>query len=162
MDGNVDRPYAGVSRQKSYADRRSKPVGILISGDMVMYFASFDLGQVLEVLILKEGSLGIDLVLLEVGLIEKDMVWLFGLVRTTVKREKLKEIFFKPNVYSAAHCKNEGVIDWYQEPKIIMANVFPPNHVDDLPDPALAIPKPALVDENEELEKEEFKDEEEI
>ncbi|GJZ25381.1 hypothetical protein Tco_0569634 [Tanacetum coccineum] len=46
---------------------------------------------------------------------------------------------------------------------IITTNGIPPNHVDDLPDPALAIPEPALVDENEEPEEEEeFKDEEEF
>nr|GEU49809.1 hypothetical protein [Tanacetum cinerariifolium] len=43
-----------------------------------------------------------------------------------------------------------GVTDWYQEPKIIMVNVFLPDHVDDLLDPALAILEHALVDENEE------------
>ncbi|GKC39352.1 hypothetical protein Tco_1051736 [Tanacetum coccineum] len=44
-----------------------------------------------------------------------------------------------------------------------MANVISPDHVDDLPDPALAIPEPALVDENEEPEEEEeFKDKEEF
>ncbi|GKA04052.1 hypothetical protein Tco_0676833 [Tanacetum coccineum] len=45
-----------------------------------------------------------------------------------------------------------------------MANVIPPDHVDDLPNPALAIPEPALVDENEEPgeEEEEFEDEEEF
>ncbi|GKA78435.1 hypothetical protein Tco_0784972 [Tanacetum coccineum] len=44
-----------------------------------------------------------------------------------------------------------------------MMNVFPPDHVDDLPDPALAILEPALVDENEEPEEEEeFEDEEEL
>ncbi|GJX80577.1 retrotransposon protein, putative, ty1-copia subclass [Tanacetum coccineum] len=51
-----------------------------------------------------------------------------------------------------------------------MVNVFPPDHVDDLsevepnqPDLALAIPEPALVDENEEPdEEEEFKEEEEF
>ncbi|GKE75276.1 hypothetical protein Tco_1537317, partial [Tanacetum coccineum] len=46
---------------------------------------------------------------------------------------------------------------------IIMANVIPPDHVDDLPDPALIIPEPALVNENEEPEEEEeFEDEEEF
>ncbi|GJT58872.1 putative reverse transcriptase domain-containing protein [Tanacetum coccineum] len=76
-----------------------------------------------------------------------------------------------PIVDSAAHCEIGGVTDWYQEPKIIMVNVFPPDHVDDLPevepnqpDLAPAIPEPALVDENEEPkeEKEEFEDEEEF
>ncbi|GKD91113.1 hypothetical protein Tco_1366620 [Tanacetum coccineum] len=44
-----------------------------------------------------------------------------------------------------------------------MVNVFPPDHVDDLPDPTLAIPEAALFDENEEPEEEEeFKDEEEF
>ncbi|GJV84847.1 putative reverse transcriptase domain-containing protein [Tanacetum coccineum] len=52
--------------------------------------------------------------------------------------------------------------------EIIMVNVFPPDHVDDLPevepnqtDLAPAIPKPALADENEEP-KEEFEDKEEF
>ncbi|GJS40327.1 hypothetical protein Tco_0565370 [Tanacetum coccineum] len=47
--------------------------------------------------------------------------------------------------------------------QIIMVNVFPPDHVDDLPDLAPAIPEPALVDENEEPEEEEeFEKEEEF
>nr|GEY85043.1 hypothetical protein [Tanacetum cinerariifolium] len=48
-----------------------------------------------------------------------------------------------------------------------MANVIPPDHVDDvpvvelnLPDPALAIPVPGLVDEDEDPKEEEFKKEE--
>ncbi|GJY59500.1 integrase, catalytic region, zinc finger, CCHC-type containing protein [Tanacetum coccineum] len=45
--------------------------------------------------------------------------------------------------------------------KIIMANIIPPDHVDDLPDPALAIPEPVLVDEDEDPEEEEFEEEEE-
>ncbi|GKE57436.1 hypothetical protein Tco_1496621, partial [Tanacetum coccineum] len=73
-----------------------------------------------------------------------------------------------PIVYSAADCENWDVIDSYQEPKIIMVNVFPPDHVDDLPevepnqtDLAPAIPKHALADENEEpKEEEEFKEKE--
>ncbi|GJQ90584.1 hypothetical protein Tco_0001723 [Tanacetum coccineum] len=51
---------------------------------------------------------------------------------------------------------------------IIMANVIPPNHVDDLPvvelnqpDIVPVIPDPVLVDENKDPEKEEFKEEEE-
>ncbi|GKE61319.1 hypothetical protein Tco_1511686 [Tanacetum coccineum] len=50
-----------------------------------------------------------------------------------------------------------------------MVNVFPPDHVDDLPevdpnqpDLALVIPESALVDENEEPKEEEFKKEEEF
>ncbi|GJR16423.1 hypothetical protein Tco_0799075 [Tanacetum coccineum] len=35
MDGNVDRLSAGVSRQKSYVDRRSKPLEFEV-GDMVL------------------------------------------------------------------------------------------------------------------------------
>ncbi|GJT54418.1 hypothetical protein Tco_0989472 [Tanacetum coccineum] len=35
MDGNVDRMFAGVSRQKSYADRRSKQLEFKV-GDMVL------------------------------------------------------------------------------------------------------------------------------
>ncbi|GJT62398.1 DNA-directed DNA polymerase [Tanacetum coccineum] len=62
-----------------------------------------------------------------------------------------------PIVDSAAHCRNRGVTDWYQKPKIIMVNVFPPDHVDNLPEVepnkgnlAPAILEPALVDEDEE------------
>ncbi|GJY07553.1 hypothetical protein Tco_0374607 [Tanacetum coccineum] len=50
---------------------------------------------------------------------------------------------------------------------IIMANVIPPDHVDDLPlveqnqpDIVPAIPEPVLVDEDEDPEEEEFKEEE--
>ncbi|GJW91225.1 putative reverse transcriptase domain-containing protein [Tanacetum coccineum] len=75
-----------------------------------------------------------------------------------------------PIVNSTVLPKNRGVTDWYQEPKIIMVNVFPHDHADDLPevepnqpDLAPAIPEPALVNENEELEEEEeFKEEEEF
>ncbi|GJZ86239.1 hypothetical protein Tco_0657849 [Tanacetum coccineum] len=42
-----------------------------------------------------------------------------------------------------------------------MANVIPPGHVDDLPDLALVIPEPVLVDEEEDPEEEEFEEEEE-
>nr|GEZ70893.1 putative zinc finger, CCHC-type, retrotransposon Gag domain protein [Tanacetum cinerariifolium] len=52
--------------------------------------------------------------------------------------------------------------------KIIMANVIPPDHVDDLPvvesnqpDAISVIPEPILVDENEDPEEEEFEEEEE-
>ncbi|GJZ98290.1 hypothetical protein Tco_0670743 [Tanacetum coccineum] len=55
-----------------------------------------------------------------------------------------------PIVISAAQSKNGGVIEWYQEPKIIMAKVIPPDHVDDLPvvepnqpDVVPVIPEPA-------------------
>ncbi|GKF03838.1 hypothetical protein Tco_0034506, partial [Tanacetum coccineum] len=73
-----------------------------------------------------------------------------------------------PIAISAAQSKNRGVTEWYQEPKIIMENVIPPDHVDDLPvvepnqpDAALVIPEPVLVDEDEDLEEEEFEEEEE-
>ncbi|GJY01986.1 hypothetical protein Tco_0360138 [Tanacetum coccineum] len=42
-----------------------------------------------------------------------------------------------------------------------MENIIPPDHVDDLPDPALAIPEPVLVDEDEDPKEEEFEEEEE-
>ncbi|GJU52351.1 hypothetical protein Tco_1226065, partial [Tanacetum coccineum] len=45
--------------------------------------------------------------------------------------------------------------------EIIMTSIIPPDHVDDLPDPALAIPKPVLVDEDGYPEEEEFEEEEE-
>ncbi|GKG43407.1 hypothetical protein Tco_0480091, partial [Tanacetum coccineum] len=44
-----------------------------------------------------------------------------------------------------------------------MENEIPPDHVDDLPNPALDIPELALVDENKDpKEEEEFEDEEEF
>ncbi|GJZ54382.1 hypothetical protein Tco_0609267 [Tanacetum coccineum] len=50
---------------------------------------------------------------------------------------------------------------------IIMANVIPPDHVDDLPvvepnqlDDVPVIPEPVLVDEDEDLKEDEFKEEE--
>ncbi|GKF32881.1 hypothetical protein Tco_0102679, partial [Tanacetum coccineum] len=45
-----------------------------------------------------------------------------------------------------------------------MVNIFPPDHVNDLPEVEPNQPKPALVDENEEPEEEEeeFEDEEEF
>ncbi|GJS41075.1 hypothetical protein Tco_0566118 [Tanacetum coccineum] len=75
-----------------------------------------------------------------------------------------------PIVDSPTLPKNGGVTDWYQELKIIMANIFPPDHVNDLPevepnqpDLAPAILKPALVDENKEPEEEEeFEEEKEF
>ncbi|GKF00049.1 hypothetical protein Tco_0023399 [Tanacetum coccineum] len=42
-----------------------------------------------------------------------------------------------------------------------MANVIPPDHVDDLPDPALVILEPVLVYEDEDPEEKEFEEEEE-
>ncbi|GJS05906.1 hypothetical protein Tco_0362702 [Tanacetum coccineum] len=73
-----------------------------------------------------------------------------------------------PIVISAAQSKNGSVTEWYQEPKIIMANVIPPDHVHDLPvvepnqlDDVPVIPEPVLVDEDEDPEEEEFEEEEE-
>ncbi|GJS10675.1 hypothetical protein Tco_0367471, partial [Tanacetum coccineum] len=50
---------------------------------------------------------------------------------------------------------------------IIMENVIPPDHVDDLPvvepnqlDDVPIIPEPVLVDEDEDLKEDEFKEEE--
>ncbi|GKE46405.1 putative reverse transcriptase domain-containing protein, partial [Tanacetum coccineum] len=45
MDGNVDRLSAGVSRQKSYADRRTKPLEFKL-GDMVLLKVSLWKGAV--------------------------------------------------------------------------------------------------------------------
>ncbi|GJZ64646.1 hypothetical protein Tco_0621067 [Tanacetum coccineum] len=54
-----------------------------------------------------------------------------------------------------------------EERKIIMVNVIPPDHVDDVPivepnqhDDVPVIPEPVLVDEDEDPEEEEFKEEE--
>ncbi|GJR07625.1 hypothetical protein Tco_0790277 [Tanacetum coccineum] len=56
-----------------------------------------------------------------------------------------------------------GVTEWYQEPKIIMVNVIPPNYVDDVPvvdpnqyDDVHVVPEPVLVDEDEDPEDDEF------
>ncbi|GKC17423.1 putative reverse transcriptase domain-containing protein [Tanacetum coccineum] len=57
-----------------------------------------------------------------------------------------------------------GVTEWYQEPKIIMVNVIPPDHVDDVPvvEPNQHddVPEPVLVDEDEDPEEDKFKEEE--
>ncbi|GJV58228.1 hypothetical protein Tco_1459233 [Tanacetum coccineum] len=60
-----------------------------------------------------------------------------------------------------------GVTEWYQEPKIIMVNVIPPDHVDDVPvvepnqhDDVPVVPEPVLVDEDEDPEEDEFEEEE--
>ncbi|GJR75500.1 zf-CCHC domain-containing protein [Tanacetum coccineum] len=82
------------------------------------------------------------------------------------KLERIKEIdiALTPIVDSAAQCENGGVTDCYQDLKVIMVNIFPPDHVNDLPEVEPNQPKPALVDENEEPEEEEeeFEDEEEF
>ncbi|GJX19547.1 hypothetical protein Tco_0222224 [Tanacetum coccineum] len=59
------------------------------------------------------------------------------------------------------------VTEWYQEPKIIMVNVIPLDHVDDVPvvelnqhDDVPVVPEPVLVDEDEDLEEDEFEEEE--
>nr|GEU43202.1 putative reverse transcriptase domain, retroviral aspartyl protease [Tanacetum cinerariifolium] len=63
---------------------------------------------------------------------------------------------------------DEGVTEWYQEPKIIMVNVIPLDHVDDVPiiepnqhDNVPIVPEPILVDEDEDPKEEEFKEDEE-
>ncbi|GKB80654.1 hypothetical protein Tco_0947549 [Tanacetum coccineum] len=60
-----------------------------------------------------------------------------------------------------------GVTKWYQEPKIIMVNVIPPDHVDDVPvvepnqhDDVLVVPKPVLVNKDEDPKEDEFEEEE--
>ncbi|GJU07524.1 putative reverse transcriptase domain-containing protein [Tanacetum coccineum] len=60
-----------------------------------------------------------------------------------------------------------GVKEWYQEPKIIMVNVIPPDHVDDVPvvepnqhDDVPVVPEPVLVDEDEDPKEDEFEKEE--
>nr|GEW75179.1 reverse transcriptase [Tanacetum cinerariifolium] len=63
---------------------------------------------------------------------------------------------------------DEGVTEWYQEPKIIMVNVILVDHVDDVPvvelnqhDDVPVIPGPVLEDEEEDTKEKEFKEEEE-
>ncbi|GJW25687.1 hypothetical protein Tco_0039498 [Tanacetum coccineum] len=61
-----------------------------------------------------------------------------------------------------------GVTERYQEPKIIMVNIIPPDHVDDVPvvepnqhNDVPVVPEPVLLDEDEDPEEEdEFKEEE--
>ncbi|GJV24949.1 hypothetical protein Tco_1377644 [Tanacetum coccineum] len=74
--------------------------------------------------------------------------------------------FVTPIVISAAQSKNEGVTEWYQEPKIIMANVIPPDHVNDVPvvepnqhDDVPVVPEHVLIDEDEDPKEEEFEEE---
>ncbi|GJZ76894.1 hypothetical protein Tco_0641566 [Tanacetum coccineum] len=62
------------------------------------------------------------------------------------------------------HYRREGMFIM----SIIMVNVIPPDHVDDVPvvepnqhDDVPIIPEPVLVDEDDDLEEEEFKEEEE-
>ncbi|GJR47961.1 hypothetical protein Tco_1316064 [Tanacetum coccineum] len=62
----------------------------------------------------------------------------------------------------------DDLIPTFEEGKIIMVNVIPPDHVDDVPIVELnqnndvpAIPEPVLVDEDEDPEEEEFEEEEE-
>ncbi|GJY90437.1 hypothetical protein Tco_0505633 [Tanacetum coccineum] len=59
-----------------------------------------------------------------------------------------------------------GVTEWYQS-QIIMVNVIPPDHVDDVPifepnqhDDVPVVPEHVLVDEDEDPEEDEFKEEE--
>ncbi|GJZ56673.1 hypothetical protein Tco_0612167 [Tanacetum coccineum] len=60
-----------------------------------------------------------------------------------------------------------GVTEWYQEPKIIMVNVIPPDYVDDVPvvepnqyDDVPVVHEPVLVDEDEDSEEDKFEEEE--
>ncbi|GJV14915.1 hypothetical protein Tco_1360238 [Tanacetum coccineum] len=58
-----------------------------------------------------------------------------------------------------------GVTEWYQEPKIIMVNVIPPDHVDDnvelnQHDDVHVVPEHVLVDKDEDPKEEEFEEEE--
>ncbi|GJU83247.1 hypothetical protein Tco_1285612 [Tanacetum coccineum] len=60
-----------------------------------------------------------------------------------------------------------GVTEWYQVPKIIMVNVIPLDHVDDVlvvkpnqHDDVHVVPEPVLVDEDEDPEEDEFEEEE--
>ncbi|GJR66750.1 putative reverse transcriptase domain-containing protein [Tanacetum coccineum] len=76
--------------------------------------------------------------------------------------EELKGIHSTFHVSNLQKCLAEGNI------VIIMVNVIPPDHVDDLPvvepiqpDDVPVIPEPVLVDEDEDPEEEEFEEEEE-
>ncbi|GJU74768.1 hypothetical protein Tco_1266173 [Tanacetum coccineum] len=60
-----------------------------------------------------------------------------------------------------------GVTEWYQEPKIIMVNVIPPDYVDDVPvvepnqyDDVPVVHELVLVDEDEDSEEDKFEEEE--
>ncbi|GKA24266.1 hypothetical protein Tco_0710299 [Tanacetum coccineum] len=73
---------------------------------------------------------------------------------------------------STSNAKSVCAIQWYvggvftewdQEPKIIMVNVIPPDHVDDVPvvEPNQHddVPEPVLVDEDEDSKEDEFREE---
>nr|GEW10979.1 retrovirus-related Pol polyprotein from transposon TNT 1-94 [Tanacetum cinerariifolium] len=69
--------------------------------------------------------------------------------------------------HCAIQCTLGEVLQSGTRAQIILVNVIPPNHVDDVPvvesdqhDDVHVIPEPVLVDEDEDLEKDEFKEEE--
>ncbi|GKB10008.1 hypothetical protein Tco_0843931, partial [Tanacetum coccineum] len=81
---------------------------------------------------------------------------------------ELGRVFLKNLDYDASTRTSRLLvaIGYIWKEKIIMANVIPPDHVDDLPvvepnqlDNVLVIPEPVLVDEDEDPEEEEFEEE---
>ncbi|GJZ60856.1 putative reverse transcriptase domain-containing protein [Tanacetum coccineum] len=146
------------SRQKSYTDRRTKPLEFKV-GDMVLLkvrwltrwnypeelqgvHSTFHVSNLKKCLADENPIIPLDEIQLD------DKLHFIEEPVEIVDREVTKDD------------GNDGV-------EIIMANVFPPDYVDDLlkvepnqPDLAPAIPEPALVDGNEELEEEEEFEEE--
>ncbi|GJV69323.1 hypothetical protein Tco_1484832 [Tanacetum coccineum] len=195
-----NRLLTARSRQKSYVDRRAKPLEFEV-GDMVLLKVSSWKGAVHFG---KRGKLspryiGPFRILARVGPVgyTLELPKEFKGIHSTFHVTNLKKCFVEgdivvpideiqlddkfhmieepvevvdreehPIAISAAQSKNRGVTEWYQEPKIIMANIIPPEHVDDLPvvepnqpDVVPAIPEPVLVDKDEDPKEEEFKEE---
>nr|GEU66000.1 hypothetical protein [Tanacetum cinerariifolium] len=151
-----DRLKAARDRQKSYTYKRRKPLEFSV-GEYVLFKVSPWKGVVRFG---KKEKLAPRFV----GPFEitKRMGPVAYKLRLPGELNSVNETFYVLYLKKCSADLTLCVTDWYQEPKIIMVNVFPPDHVDDLPDPALAISEPALVDKNEEPEKEEFKEEEEF
>ncbi|GKD01036.1 hypothetical protein Tco_1171310 [Tanacetum coccineum] len=139
------------SRQKSYANRRSKPLEFEF-GDMVLLKVLPWKGAVHFG---KQGKLspryiGPFRILARKFLAEGDIVVLINEIQLDDKLHMIEEPV--------------EIVDR----EIIMVNVIPPDHVDDVPvvepnqpDDVPVIPEPVLVDEDEDVEEEEFKEEEE-
>ncbi|GJY92527.1 putative reverse transcriptase domain-containing protein [Tanacetum coccineum] len=178
IDQIKNRLLTGCSHQKSYTDKRTKPLEFEV-GDMVLLKVSPWKGVVH---FRKHGKLsphyiGSFMILARVG----------PVAYTLELPEELKGIHSTFHVSNLKKCLAEGdivvLVDEIQlddklymieEPvevvdrEIIMVNVIPPDHVDDVPvvepnqhDDVPVVPEPVLVDEDEDPKEEEFEEEEE-
>ncbi|GKD91599.1 hypothetical protein Tco_1367106, partial [Tanacetum coccineum] len=94
----------------------------------------------------------------------------YRVVSRAIVYKELGRVFLKNLDYNASTRTPRLLvaIGYIWKEKIIMVNIIPPDHVDDLPvvepnqpDVVLVIPEHVLVDEDEDPEEEEFKEEEE-